>query len=91
MAPLILCGKPLGPEDQKVWRQALALLMGLKFRNGFGEKDLTAAVGTALHRGAGKRNCEDCGVTVGGGATNSGGASRGLRGTASPTPLGWRF
>jgi hypothetical protein len=62
MAPL--CGKPLSPKDRKVWQQAIALLMGLKFRNGFGEKDLTAAVGTALRRRATKRNCEDCGVTV---------------------------
>ena len=70
MVPLTQqCGKPLSPEDRKVWRQAIALLMGLKLRNGLGEKDLTAAVGTALHRGAGKRNCEDCGVTVAGGAT----------------------
>jgi hypothetical protein len=38
--------------------------MGLKVRNGFGEKDLTAAVGTALRRRSTKRNCEDCGVTV---------------------------
>ena len=67
--PLTVCGKPLSPEDRKVWRQAIALLMGLKLRNGLGEKDLTAAVGTALHHGAGKRNCEDCGMTVAGGAT----------------------
>jgi hypothetical protein len=33
MAPL--CGKVLSPEDQKVWQQALAMLMGLKIRNGF--------------------------------------------------------
>jgi hypothetical protein len=62
MAPL--CGKPLSPEDRKVWQQAIALLMGLKFRNGFGEKDLAAAVGTELRRRATKRNCEDCGVMV---------------------------
>ena len=70
MAPL--CGKPLSPEDQKVWQQAIAMLRGLKLRNGFGEKDLTAAVGKALHRGAwSSRNCEDCGVKVTRGATNS--------------------
>ena len=70
MAPL--CGKPLSPADRRVWQQAIALLMGLKKRNGFGEKDLTAAVGTALRRGATKRNCEDCGVVVAGRAANSG-------------------
>jgi hypothetical protein len=69
MAPL--CGKLLSPADRKVWQQALAMLMGLKIRNGFGEKELAAAVGTALHRRATKRNCEDCGVKVAGGATIS--------------------
>ena len=61
------------------------MLMGLKRRNDFGEKDLAAAVGTALRRGAAKRYCEDCGVKVAGGASNDKlrGASRGLRG-----PLG---
>jgi hypothetical protein len=75
MAPL--CGKPLSPTDRKVWNQAIAILMGLKKRNGFGEKDLTAAVGTALHRGAAKRYCEDCGVKVAGGATTAGGLKAG--------------
>ena len=70
LAPL--CGKPLSPEDRKVWQQAIAMLHGLKIRNGLGEEDLTAAVGTALRRGATKRNCEDCGVVVAGGAANSG-------------------
>jgi hypothetical protein len=60
MAPL--CGKPLSPEDRKVWQQAITLLMGLKNRNDFGEKDLGAAVETALHERARKRKCEDCGV-----------------------------
>ena len=70
MAPV--CGKPLNRKDQKVWQQAIAMLRGLKLRNGFGEKDLTAAVGKALHRGAwSSRNCEDCGVKVTRGATNS--------------------
>ena len=79
MAPL--CGKPLSPEDRKVWQQAIGMLIGLKIRNGFGENDLAAAVGTALHHGATKRCCDDCGVKVAGGAAiNSGGASRGLRG-----------
>ena len=86
MAPL--CGKQLSPADRRVWNQTIAMLMGLKIRNGFGEKELTAAVGTALHRGATKRNCEDCGVKVAGGASNDKlrplrGASIGLRG-----PLG---
>ena len=83
MAPV--CGKPPSPEDRNVWQQAIALVLGLKIRNGFGEKELTAAVGMALHRGAAKHNCEDCGVKVAGGASNDKlrGASRGLRG-----PLG---
>ena len=87
MAPL--CGKPLTPKDRKVWNQAIALLMGLKRRNGFGVKDLTAAVGTALRRGArpSTRNCEDCGVKVAGGATIN---SRGPQGGFT-VPLGWRF
>jgi hypothetical protein len=67
-----VCGQPLSPADRKVWRQAIALLLGLKLKNGFGETDLTVAVGTALRRGATKRNCEDCGVVVAGGAANSG-------------------
>ena len=83
MAPL--CGRQLSPADRKVWRQAIALLIGLKRRNGFGEMDLAAAVGTAMHRGAAKRYCDDCGVKVAGGATihTPAGGSRGLRG-----PLG---
>ena len=85
MAPL--CGKLLSPTDRKVWHQALAMLMGLKIRNGFGENELVAAVGTALRRRATKRNCEDCGVKVAGGAAiNSGGHQGG-----SAVPLGWRF
>ena len=66
MAPL--CGRQLSPADRRVWNQAIAMLMGLKRRNGFGEKDLAAAVGTALHRGATNRCCDDCGVKVAGGA-----------------------
>ena len=73
MAPV--CGKPLSPEDRKVWLDAIALLMGLKIRNGFDEKDLGAAVETALHRGAGRSNYEDCGVKVARGASNSGGGN----------------
>ena len=69
MAPL--CGKPLSPEDRTVWRQAIALLMGLKIRNGFIEKDLTTAVGKALRRRASRRKCEDCGAKVQWGAANS--------------------
>ena len=54
------------------------MLMMLKIRNGFGEKELAAAVGTALRLRATKRNCDDCGVKVAGGATiNSGGGSPG--------------
>jgi hypothetical protein len=36
-----------------VWQQAVALLMGLKVRNGIGEKDLAGAVETALHHRTG--------------------------------------
>ena len=67
MAPL--CGKQLSPADRRVWSQAIAMLMGLKRRNDFGENDLAAAVGTALRRVAAKRYCDDCGVKVAGGAT----------------------
>jgi hypothetical protein len=87
MAPL--CGMQLSPADRRVWNQTIAMLIGLKIRNGFGEKELTAAVGTALHvfhgDGAAKHNCEDCGVKVAGGASNDKlrGASIGLHG-----PLG---
>ena len=66
-----LCGKPLSPEDRKVWQQAIAMLIGLKVRNGLDERDLLAAVvETALHRGCAaltascKRTCEDCGIKV---------------------------
>jgi hypothetical protein len=69
------------------------MLMGLKRRNDFSEKDLAAAVGKALRRSAAKRYCEDCGVKVAGGAAincggppgggGRGGGSRGLQG-----PLG---
>ena len=74
MAPLH--GKLLSPADRRVWRQAIAMLVGLKRRNGLSEKDLAAAdVGTAVRRGAARPYCEDCGVKVAGGATiNSGGA-----------------
>jgi hypothetical protein len=61
-----LCGKPLTPEDRKVWQQAVALLMGLVIRNGFGKADLCTAMQTALEqrRAASTRNCQDCGVKV---------------------------
>ena len=62
MAPL--CGRQLSPADRRVWNQAIAMLTGLKRRNDFGEKDLAAAVGTALRRVAAKRYCDDCGVKV---------------------------
>ena len=77
---LPLCGKPLSPKDRKVWQQAITLLLGLKFRNGFGEKDLTAAVGTALRRRATTHNCEDCRVTVARGAAYSGAPGGGWMG-----------
>ena len=87
MAPL--CGKLLTPEDRKVWTQAITLLLGLKTRNGFGEKDLAAAVGTALHRAASGHNthgCEDCGAKVASGAAHSGVPHGG-----GAVPWGWRF
>ena len=85
MAPL--CGKLLTPADRKVWNQAIAILMGLRKRNGFGEKDLAAAVGTALRRGAAKHYCEDCGVKVAGGATiNCRGPQGGLRARSQTRP-----
>ena len=85
MAPL--CGKSLSPNDQRVWQQAIAMLRGLKLRNGFEEKDLTAAVGKALNRSAWtSRNCEDCGIKVTSGATNSRGPQWGGGGAV---PLGW--
>ena len=81
MAPLCgNSGKPLSPADRRVWQQAIALLMGLKMRNGLGEKELTAAVGTALHRGATKPICEDCGVKVARGAAYSGAQGGGVNG-----------
>ena len=79
-ALLTVCGKPLSPGDRKKWQQAIALLMGLKFRNGFGEKDLAAAVGTALRRRATERNCEDCRVTVARGAAYPGAQGEGWMG-----------
>jgi hypothetical protein len=73
MAPLNVCGKLLSPEDRNLWLQAIATLIGLKRRNSFGEEDLAAAVGKALHRGASSRTCEDCGAKVASGAAYSGG------------------
>jgi hypothetical protein len=52
-ALLTVCGKPLSPRDRKVWQQAIALLMGLRVRNGIGKKDLAGAVETALHHSTG--------------------------------------
>ena len=80
MAPLKLCGMQLSAADRRVWKQAIAMLVGLKRRNGFGGKDLAAAVGTAVRVGAAKRSCEDCGVKV---------EQAGLRYTLGG--LGWRF
>jgi hypothetical protein len=79
MAPL--CGKPLSPDDRDAWRQAIALLMGLKIRNGFDDKELTAAVGTALHVRSSAKSCEDCGLKVASGAANAG------RGKGQSVPL----
>ena len=76
MAAVNVCGLPLKSKDRKVWQQAIAMLMGLKIRNGFGEDDLAAAVGKALRtRGTSKRYCEDCAVKVAHGAASSGRAA----------------
>ena len=77
-APL-LCGKPLSFKDRKVWKEAIAMIMGLKVRNGFGEKDLAVAVERALHRGT---RCEDCRIKVSSGAASC----RGGVGGRSPRP-----
>ena len=63
MARLPLCGKPLSSKDRKVWQQAIAMLMGLKVRNGFGKKDLAGAVERALQN-RGRARCEDCRIKV---------------------------
>ena len=68
LAPL--CGKPLSPKDRKVWQQAIAMLMGLKVRNGFGEKDLAGAVERALQDRGPHASCEDCRIQVGSGAAS---------------------
>ena len=60
-------GKMLSHKDRQVWQQAIALLMGLKVRNGFGKKDLAGAVERALHRGT---PCEDCREKVASGAAS---------------------
>jgi hypothetical protein len=65
-----LCAKSLSPEDRKVWQQVIAMLVGLKVRNGLGEKELTAAVERALHHGLHVARCEDCGVKVTSGAAS---------------------
>ena len=49
---IIKGGKPLTADDRKTWKQAIALLAGLKARNDFEEEDLTAAVGIALRPGS---------------------------------------
>ena len=87
MAPLTVCGKLLSPADRRVWQQALAMLIGLKRRNGFGDNELTAAVKAALHHAVASRNCEDCGVTVTRVAASSGG-ERPPRPGAIPKPAG---
>ena len=75
-----------------MWQQAIALLMGLKVRNGFGEKDLAGAVERALHRGTRARKCEDCSIKVASGARGSRGpgaaiAEVGMRGAGGPLGL----
>ena len=89
MAPLTVCGKPLSPADRRVWQQALAMLIGLKRRNGFGDNELTAAVKAVLHDAmkVASRNCEDCGVTVTCVAASSGGG-RSPQPVAIPKPAG---
>jgi hypothetical protein len=60
MAPL--CGVALGGPDRKAWREAIALLVGLKLRHGLDEQELAAAVGKALRKSRDHRTCEDCRV-----------------------------
>jgi hypothetical protein len=64
-----LCGKPLSTADHKLWKQAVALLVGLRARNDFDEAefltDMTAEVGKALHVSTYPSMCQDCGVKVG--------------------------
>ena len=60
-------GKMLSHKDVKVWQQAMAMLMGLKVRNGFVKRDLAGGCGGAcaatrcqlrgLHDEGGKRGC----------------------------------
>ena len=66
----LLCGKPLSRDDQKVWKQAVVLLVGLKLRNGLGKRELAAAVGAALEHRKPSDYCEDCRVKVGSGAAH---------------------
>ena len=57
----LLCGRPIiSTGDRKAWTQAIALLVGLKVRNGYGDEDLTASVGKALQRSSTQRVCESC-------------------------------
>ena len=73
----LLCGTTLTPEDRKVWQQAIAMLIGLRVRNGFAKADLANAVRAALHRrsqaGVKRKQCtcEDCGLKVPRGAADS--------------------
>jgi hypothetical protein len=87
-----LCGKSLSPDDRAAWNQAVALLLGLKLRNGFGDRDLAGAVGVTLATSG--TSCEDCGLkvaTVGLLYTQGGGAAPfvGLGQLATPKPPGW--
>ena len=53
-----LCGKLLLPEERKQWKQAAALLVGLKIRKGLAAEDLTSEVDWLLHRSSISRTCE---------------------------------
>jgi hypothetical protein len=60
-----VCGKLLNPEDRKLWRQALGILLELRIRNGIDEKEFSAEVSTVLipkrgARGFASTSCEDC-------------------------------
>jgi hypothetical protein len=67
-----LCGKLLLPEERKQWKQAAALLVGLKIRKGLAAEDLTSEVDWLLHRSSISRTCEDCGLKAPGPPRRSG-------------------
>ena len=85
-----ICGKTLNKEDRTAWKQAIVLLLGVKFRNGLDEKGVAGAVEKALVNHRPQAQCEDCGMMVRGkrGCQLSGGLSgwSGPVGLAIPKP-----